>query len=84
MYLHENREEFGKMVKAVSAEYNLPISTVEKDYYVTMILKLLAEKSGNCVFKGGTSLSKGFRILKRFSMLTLHLMSTLEKKGGRN
>ncbi len=67
MYLHENREEFGKMVKAVSAEYNLPISTVEKDYYVTMILKLLAEKSGNCVFKGGTSLSKGFRILKRFS-----------------
>lgn len=67
MYLHENREEFGKIVRDVSIEYNLPISTVEKDYYVTMILKLLAEKSENCVFKGGTSLSKGFRILKRFS-----------------
>ena len=67
MYLHENREEFGKIVRDVSTEYNLPISTVEKDYYVTMILKLLAEKSENCVFKGGTSLSKGFRILKRFS-----------------
>lgn len=67
MYLHEEREEFESIVKAVSTEYGLSISTVEKDYYITMILKLLAEKSDHCVFKGGTSLSKGFRILKRFS-----------------
>jgi len=33
---------------------------VEKDYYVTLILKLLSEQLGKCVFKGGTSLSKGF------------------------
>lgn len=40
---------------------------VEKDYYVTLILKLLAEQLDLCVFKGGTSLSKGFRVINRFS-----------------
>ena len=32
-----------------------------------MILKLLAEKAPLCVFKGGTSLSKGFNVINRFS-----------------
>ncbi|MCM1126583.1 MAG: nucleotidyl transferase AbiEii/AbiGii toxin family protein [Lachnospiraceae bacterium] len=32
-----------------------------------MILKLLSQKSAKCVFKGGTSLSKGFHVIKRFS-----------------
>lgn len=40
---------------------------IEKDYYVTMILRLLAEQLDNCVFKGGTSLSKGFHAIDRFS-----------------
>ena len=40
---------------------------VEKDYYVTLILRLLAEKLEQCVFKGGTSLSKGFHVIDRFS-----------------
>ena len=40
---------------------------VEKDYYVTLILKLLSEKLEQCVFKGGTSLSKGFHVIDRFS-----------------
>ena len=30
-----------------------PIAIVEKDYYVTMILKLLSEEVPDCVFKGG-------------------------------
>lgn len=40
---------------------------IEKDCYVTLILKLLAEQLKLCVFKGGTSLSKGFRVINRFS-----------------
>ena len=40
---------------------------IEKDYYVTMILRLLSEQLELCVFKGGTSLSKGFHVINRFS-----------------
>ncbi len=35
---------------------NQAVAVIEKDYYVTMILRLLAEKADKCVFKGGTSL----------------------------
>ena len=40
---------------------------VEKDYYVTMILRELTERQGFVVFKGGTSLSKCYKVIKRFS-----------------
>jgi hypothetical protein len=40
---------------------------VEKDYYATMILKILTETKYNVVFKGGTSLSKAFGVIDRFS-----------------
>ena len=34
------------------------VKEIEKDYYVTMILKLLNKMNKNIVFKGGTSLSQ--------------------------
>jgi len=34
---------------------SIPIPIVEKDYYVTMILKQLSLNVKNCVFKGGTN-----------------------------
>ena len=40
---------------------------IEKDYYVTMLLRVLAEKIPYIVFKGGTSLSKCHKVIKRFS-----------------
>ena len=46
---------------------NFAISFLEKYYFVTMFLKLLSGKADKCVFKGGTSLSKGFHVLNRFS-----------------
>lgn len=67
MYLHEDRESFKDIIEQVSGEIGRTSIVVEKDYYVTLILKLLSEKLDNCVFKGGTSLSKGFRVIDRFS-----------------
>lgn len=67
MYLHEDRELFREVITNTASGMNMTIAVVEKDYYITMILKLLSEKTDKCVFKGGTSLSKGFHILKRFS-----------------
>lgn len=41
---------------------------VEKDYYVTEILRIVALRLGDKVmFKGGTSLSKGWGLITRFS-----------------
>lgn len=67
MYLHEDRELFQEVVGNAAVWLNLAVAVVEKDYYVTMILKLLSQKAEKCVFKGGTSLSKGFHVLNRFS-----------------
>lgn len=67
MYLHEDRESFRDIIEQVSGEIGRTPIVVEKDYYVTLILKLLSEQLEHCVFKGGTSLSKGFRAIDRFS-----------------
>lgn len=67
MYLHEDRETFKELIELVSNENGKAAMVVEKDYYVTLILKKLSEQLENCVFKGGTSLSKGFHVIDRFS-----------------
>jgi hypothetical protein len=47
---------------------NLRASIIEKDYYVTEILRVLAGVAGDkLIFKGGTSLSKGWDLIQRFS-----------------
>jgi hypothetical protein len=41
---------------------------IEKDYYVTEALRAIADASGDkVIFKGGTSLSKGWNLIQRFS-----------------
>jgi len=42
---------------------------IEKDWWVTVMLKALfqTECRDSLIFKGGTSLSKGFNIIERFS-----------------
>jgi len=67
MYLHEDREAFRDLIEQVSNKTGRTPMVVEKDYYVTLILQLLSEYLDHCVFKGGTSLSKGFRVIDRFS-----------------
>ena len=67
MLLHKDREQFEAILNAVSDELKVPVSIVEKDYYVTMILKQLAMRTEGCVFKGGTSLSKCHHAIDRFS-----------------
>jgi len=41
---------------------------IEKDYYVTEALRIVAATAGDkVIFKGGTSLSKGWNLIERFS-----------------
>lgn len=67
MYLHKDSELFCEVILSTSDALGIPIPIVEKDYYVTMILKLLSERAPGCVFKGGTSLSKCHHVIDRFS-----------------
>lgn len=67
MFLHEDKQVFEEVISAASEFLGRSIDIVEKDYYVTMILKLLSEHYDNVVFKGGTSLSKALHVITRFS-----------------
>jgi hypothetical protein len=68
MYLHSNdRELFQDVISLTAERLGTTTDIVEKDYYATMILKILSEAKYNVVFKGGTSLSKAFGIIDRFS-----------------
>jgi hypothetical protein len=47
---------------------NLRPAIIEKDYYVTEALRVIANTSGDkIIFKGGTSLVKGWNLIQRFS-----------------
>jgi len=67
--LHENKKDFFEIIEIVSQNYNLSPSIIEKDYWVTRALYLLSqnEMRDYAIFKGGTSLTKCYKDLKRFS-----------------
>ena len=67
MNLHHDREAFEELLIGAANELAIPTNIIEKDYYVTIALKSLSEKLDDMVFKGGTSLTKCYQLLDRFS-----------------
>jgi hypothetical protein len=69
MRLDENKTLFRQAVQSTSEHMNMPAIYVEKDYWITYSLyTIFNSKMGNdTVFKGGTSLSKCFELIERFS-----------------
>ena len=65
--LHENKELFEQAVLRTSEAFGIEASIVEKDYFVTLFLKEISKEAVPTVFKGGTSLSKCHKLIKRFS-----------------
>ena len=65
--LHNNKREFIRSISIVSDTLRIDAGIVEKDYYVFMLLKLIRMHDDEIMFKGGTSLSKAWGILPRFS-----------------
>lgn len=65
---HNDTERMVMLQQAADAE-GLPEYAVEKDWWVTMVLKAIFQTSMAewLEFKGGTSLSKGWRLIDRFS-----------------
>jgi predicted nucleotidyltransferase component of viral defense system len=70
MKLHNDRENFSDLI-ALTAEYiGIPQAAVKRDYYIVRLLQNLqnSEFADQCVFKGGTSLSKCYPgSVERFS-----------------
>jgi predicted nucleotidyltransferase component of viral defense system len=68
MTLH-TAPDFADALLATAQHLRLPESFVEKDYWVTRVLRALADSDYRevVVFKGGTSLSKAYGIVQRFS-----------------
>lgn len=86
MYLHkENRDLFRDAILLTSERLRVSEDIVEKDYYVTLILQKLTVIDYPVVFKGGTSLSKAYKLIDRFSedidiTFTEHLGEARRKK----
>ncbi len=61
-------KDFRAGVIAAAAELGIAERQVEKDYWVTEVLReLVGRLDGMFLFKGGTSLSKAYRLVERFS-----------------
>lgn len=70
MKLHQH-PDFEQAILAATEHFRpqgLRPSFIEKDYYVTEALRAIADTAGDkVIFKGGTSLSKGWNLIERFS-----------------
>lgn len=69
MKLHENKVLFTQAIEATVNELGIYPEFVEKDYWICHILQNLSrlDKANLCVWKGGTSLAKAYRLINRFS-----------------
>lgn len=65
-FIHDD-PDFGGLLQIVAGERKLAPGLVEKDYWVTHTLWALHNVGFDVWFKGGTSLSKGFGVIERFS-----------------
>lgn len=67
--LHEDKNLFVKLITDTAQAQHIDIRYVEKDYWITRSLGLLAQSpyAERVVFKGGTSLTKAYRLTQRFS-----------------
>ena len=61
-------KEFGPTLDAAAEHLRISATPVEKDYWVSQTLRVLTDAfAEDFIFKGGTSLSKAYRIIERFS-----------------
>ena len=58
-----------EILEQVNNQSGLPIQAIEKDWWVTIVLKAIfsSKYAEHFVFKGGTSLSKAYHLIDRFS-----------------
>lgn len=68
-FLHIH-SDFKSLIQIIAEEKSIEPALVEKDYWIMHILYGLSKQGFTFELKGGTSLSKGFKIIERFSSLS--------------
>ncbi len=64
--LHEHKD-FHSLLRILEKEMGILAGLIEKDYWIMHVLHALKKQGFLFVMKGGTSLSKGYGIIDRFS-----------------
>lgn len=85
MKLHQDIKLFSDTLRAASQHLDIKLEFVEKDYWITLVLSRLAKSKyvDESVFKGGTSLSKGYNLIERFSEdVDIAFINNNEKTGN--
>ncbi|MFT3813332.1 MAG: nucleotidyl transferase AbiEii/AbiGii toxin family protein [Acidovorax sp.] len=85
-FLHD-RTDFGQLLALVADERGLDPMLVEKDYWIMHALWGLQAQGFQFELKGGTSLSKGFGVIHRFSEdidIRIEPPAGMDVKTGRN
>jgi len=67
MQLHKDVDLFNEIVEKTSEHLKIVEEIIRKDYFVSLFLKAYKKVEPELVFKGGTSLSKCYGAVKRFS-----------------
>lgn len=69
MNLHSDMKLFSDSLRAASQHLKIKQEFIEKDYWISLVLSNLSKSKYTCeaVFKGGTSLSKAYNLIERFS-----------------
>jgi anaerobic selenocysteine-containing dehydrogenase len=65
-YLHQ-RKDFADLLRILEVETGIQAELIEKDYWIMHVLHGLKQQGFDFELKGGTSLSKGYKIINRFS-----------------
>lgn len=83
-YLH-NHKDFSDLIKIVAEEKGIEPGLVEKDYWIMHVLYGLKKQEFQFELKGGTSLSKGYKLIHRFSEdIDIHIKPPSEFKINEN
>ncbi len=87
MKLHNDIKNFTELIKTASHQLpgGIKEEFVEKDYWITQVLSQLSKSkyAAESVFKGGTSLSKGFGLIDRFSEdVDIAIINSNQKSGN--
>lgn len=83
-YLH-NHKDFSALLRIVGDEKNILSGLIEKDYWIMHSLFGLQQNKFEFELKGGTSLSKGYGIIHRFSEdIDIHIKPPTDMKINEN
>jgi predicted nucleotidyltransferase component of viral defense system len=86
MLLHEHKD-YSDLIAAVSDAMGIDPTLVEKDYWIMHCLWGLQQQGFLYELKGGTSLSKGFGLIHRFSEdidIRIEPPAGMDVKTGKN